>query len=457
MGSHRTKDAAAGGWPLPVLLVLAAAVALYAFLWRDGPESGPDTPSYLAAAGDLADWRLDALHLRTPGYPLLLRALGGNPGFSLVLVQLLLHAAGIWALAGLLAEIGLGRRGIVAFVLAGWLPHVVQLAKFVLSESLAASLLMLGFAGLGRAALGGGRPWHLAGTSVAFGLLAITRPVYVATAPCVAALVALAAMKSLGREARPRLLRAAAIVPVGTVLFVGALALYQQQRFGAPASSQVALSLAARMAAYYEVLPDDEPVREILIRHRNATMLERRHHRNWNTAFAWEEMVELFGGDERRAARELLRLDWEILRREPRNYLLAVWRSLAEYWEWYSRGVAGLRSLPAAITGLVIHSATVLAFASLLATALVAALFSLGLPGEARRKAFTPITASPAAGIYLLATSVVLLHMLLQCALGVGEARYRLPSDPLVLTSLAAAGIVLASLRRRLLSAPLPG
>ncbi len=439
-------------WRPVALPLVLGAVVLYAFLWRAGPEHRPDTPSYLVVAADLADWRLDALHLRTPGYPLLLRLLGGDrPGYSLVLVQLALHAVGVWSLAGLLARLGIGRWGLVAFVLACWTPHVVQLANSVLSETLAAALLMLGFAGLARAvAFDDDGVWPLIGASAAFGWLALTRPVYLATAPALAAVLALVAMTPLGRAARRRWLRAAAIVPLGTLLLAGGLALYQQARFGAPASSQAAQALAGRAARYIEALPAEEPLREILLRHRNATLVAGRHHRFYDLYSAWPEIVDHFDGDERRASRELLRVSFEVVRREPRNYLLAVWRSFAEYWEWYSRAVPGLQALGAAATFFAIHCATVMAFFSLLGASVVAGTLLPTLPRRVRRRSSEGVAEPAALSVYLLATSVVLFHMALQCALGVGEARYRLPNDPLVLTAIAAAASILARLHRRI-------
>jgi hypothetical protein len=61
-----------------------------------------------------------------------------------------------------------------------------------------------------------------------------------------------------------------------------------------------------------------------------------------------------------------------------------------------------------------------------------------------------------ALGTFALAAAAVAAHMTLQCALGVGEPRYRLPSEPLVLLAIAAAVSVLLRTREGLARAGPP-
>jgi hypothetical protein len=437
---------------------MLGAIVLYAFLWRGGPGWGGDTKSYLDAARDLADYRWEQLHFRSPGYPLLLRLTGAEePGLALVLVQLGLYAAAVYSFASLLARLGAGRGIVIAFTVACWLPHVAQSAGVALSESLATSLLALGFAALARGIWLGGRAASLGAASAAFGALAVTRPVYQATAPFLAAVVALVALLPAARALRPRLLRAAVILPLGTLILAGGLAVYQQRRFEEGASSLGAVALAAQTAAYVEALPPEEPLREILVRHRDAWLVQARHHRPEGYIFrAWPEVLAHFDGDERRAARELMRLNREVIRREPRAYVLQVWRSFARYLEFYSFAVPGLRSSWVEGPLLLVHLATTAAFWALLGAAGVGAAWLWRWPaGAPSRPAMAPGTTA-ALGTFALAAAAVAAHMALQCALGVGEPRYRLPSEPLVLLAIAAAVSVLLRTREGLARAGPP-
>lgn len=416
------------------------------------PEWGGDTPSYLAAAEYLEDLRWERLHLRVPGYPLFLRLTGsGAPGYALVLVQLLFYAVAVWSLASLLARLGIGRGGVLAFAVLCWLPHVAQAADLALSESLAQSLLMVGFAALARAAFLGEGWGTLAVASATFGYLAITRPVYQATAPTLAFGLAFVALLPVARDLRPRLLRAAVVLPVGTLLLGGGLAAYQRARFGAGASAAGTIALAAQAAAYVEVLPEEEPLRGVLVRHRDAWLVAARHHRPEGYILrTWPELVARLEGDELRVAREVKRLTWEVIRREPRAYALQVWRSFGRYWEWCSFAVPGLRSPWVTAPLVALHFVSVTAFWSLVGSALVASLWFWRLPASVRqrRDEWSPTAAE--LGVLLLAVAAVLAHMVLQCALGVGEPRYRLPSEPLVFVTILLAVAFLARMRRRL-------
>src|SRR5688572_8220994 len=79
------------------LLFLIAAGA-YWWAWPEAPVQEGDSPQYLEVARDLADLKLDALHDRAPGYPMLLVATGSadEPTRTLFVVSLVLHFASVW-------------------------------------------------------------------------------------------------------------------------------------------------------------------------------------------------------------------------------------------------------------------------------------------------------------------------------------------------------------------------
>src|SRR6266852_872523 len=93
----RHKYQTVAGLPIPtaVLYAFLFAVAFWAYttLWRHAPVMTSDSPSYLAVASDLVDFRIDHLHYRTPGYPLLLLITGSGelPNRALFFLSLLLH------------------------------------------------------------------------------------------------------------------------------------------------------------------------------------------------------------------------------------------------------------------------------------------------------------------------------------------------------------------------------
>src|SRR5574339_167049 len=74
-------------------VLFTAAFMAYAWLWPQAPVMEGDSPQYLEVARDLTDFRIDALHDRTPGYPLLLVLTGSTetPTRALFYASLLLH------------------------------------------------------------------------------------------------------------------------------------------------------------------------------------------------------------------------------------------------------------------------------------------------------------------------------------------------------------------------------
>lgn len=59
---------------LLIALLLILASVFYSALWPEAPITVEDTRGYLPVAADLADGHLEKLHLRTLGYPLILKA-----------------------------------------------------------------------------------------------------------------------------------------------------------------------------------------------------------------------------------------------------------------------------------------------------------------------------------------------------------------------------------------------
>jgi hypothetical protein len=106
------------------LLGFALALVVYGLAWRDAPVLDGDSAQYLDVAADLADGRLDELHLRTPGYPLLLALTGSwhAPTRALFWTSLVLHFATVWMLGWALHRAGAPRGVLLALAALLLLP-----------------------------------------------------------------------------------------------------------------------------------------------------------------------------------------------------------------------------------------------------------------------------------------------------------------------------------------------
>jgi hypothetical protein len=188
------------------LVLFVAALGAYSVLWRNTPFVDGDSAQYQRVAQDLADLRLDSLHDRTIGYPLLLVLTGSaeGPTTALLVASLLLHVASIWLMALVLQAAGVGRRWLLAFGCLLVLPPFVEPSAWVMTENLAQFTLVAGFACL---ALGftPSRIALLSLSALAFGYAGLTRPVYQALAVALAGLL-LVCTRARTRQGLPHLI-----------------------------------------------------------------------------------------------------------------------------------------------------------------------------------------------------------------------------------------------------------
>jgi 4-amino-4-deoxy-L-arabinose transferase-like glycosyltransferase len=150
---------------------------------------------------------------RTPGYPLLLAAIGnGGPGFPrhvALVVQALLFGLATWLLALTVRRWWSPEAGLAAAALYALDPYSKHYVTLVVTETLAALLVVACAYAFTRAWQGRG-PWWWTGTGALAAALTLVRPVFVLLVP----LVALAAMF----RALPRWRALAGVVAVAAVL-----------------------------------------------------------------------------------------------------------------------------------------------------------------------------------------------------------------------------------------------
>src|SRR6186713_2452417 len=94
-----------GGLPARVamlyMLLGLVSLAAYGLLWPGAPVMDGDSSQYIEVARDLRDFRIDDVHDRAPGYPVLLVLTGSSdaPTRMLFYASLLLHFGSVWLLA----------------------------------------------------------------------------------------------------------------------------------------------------------------------------------------------------------------------------------------------------------------------------------------------------------------------------------------------------------------------
>ncbi len=421
--------------------IVAAIVvtAAYSWAWSGAPAFDGDSPSYLEMARDFADGRIDRPHLRAPGYPLFLTASGevDEPGARLVVTQVFLHCLCVALWLVLLRASRASRWACAMFVLVALSPPFVEHARFVLSEALAEVAVSAALAGIALFVLRGGRGWLLL-SAAGVGGAGIVHPVHQLLWLLLPALLGLFRFASRGRLPSSRQVLASAILlAVAALGLFGTVMLRNQQRFGfASISPMLGATLSHKTSRVVELLPDDPAgVREILIRHRDAALLDpESQHLGHSYIFrALRELREATGLDAPGLDRELVRMNLELIRRAPMDYVDEVLRSQVWFWSPGVTDVAGFGSgvLKAAWNGL--RSVVLVGFWGALLLLTGPALLYLAAPSDRLRPDPGARPLLETLLVCFLCVGTVFYTAAVSCALTAAVYRLRIPVDLAIL------------------------
>jgi hypothetical protein len=434
--------------PVPIAGGVAAlfvvSLLFYTLAWGMRVDHRADYPGYAEVAADLTDGSLDAMYLRSPGYPVLLALTGSEnvPSKTLFFVQMGLHFATIWLLLGLLWRTGLGAVGLLAFAALLCLPPFMEPAAYGLTEVLVAFLLTLGLS-LWVSALSRNRLLLAVGSGLSFGYCAISHPTYwlVAAVP----VVCLCGMIAAGFTSFVSFRRSVVIggcLLLGACFVQGALLCHNGLKFNYWRPSTFAgYGLCLKTKAFLERLPaSDGAVRQVLIDARNADLIqENSAHTAGSYIFrsgTLERLQEITGLDEMALSDYLARINLSLIGRAPSFYLSDVARSAAAFW-FSSCGLQAMFGSPF-LQGCWFVLGTALAavfwFQLPLAVAL-AALSKNKVFSTVLRPVLAPFS-SPvpvAAVVYWSALGIVLYATVVVAFLGSAEPRMRRAVEPLII------------------------
>lgn len=441
--SHTPSWRSVAGLPPRVFVVCAilfvAALAFYATAWRGAQVIDGDSPQYMEVARDLADFRLDTLHDRTLGYPLLLALTGSfdHPTWALLVVSLVLHFASAWLLAVLLHAGGVPDRWLLAFCVVLALPPLAEPAAWVMTENLAQFGLVAAVAGLVFGLVRSRARWvAVAGLSI--GCLGLTRPVYLLLAPALSAVFVCASFARGWTAAARRTTRtAAAVLLVASGLVLAAMSAFNGVRFGYLGITPLAgFHLTTKVTTFIERLPPEyAAVREVLVRERDKEITARGG-THTGTQTIWrskDELMAMTGLTKPELSAYLLRMDLALIRRAPIEYLQEVGRSMALYWFPAPTPAAAFGSTALRWLWTLLHVAILAGFFLEAVVLIGVGAFRLSVRGHGAGLLvpWLGITAAQA-WAYAVAGAVVVYTALLTCFLDIGEPRQRRPTDVLL-------------------------
>lgn len=426
---------------LGLVVALALAFAIYAIAWRDAPELTSDSPGYMRLANDIAHLRITELHQRTPGYPLLLLLAGAErkPTRGLFYLSLAIHLATVASYAYLLRKVEVRRLWIAVFALISLLPPFVEPAAYVMTETLTQFALTLTYLFL-LLWLVGGRTRE----SVLFGIAALfcalVRPTYQALTifliPCLAAYRVLGLVPALPWRRMFLPLATATALCLGTLT---ALAWFNLARFGYFGTTSLGpYQLATKTVSFIEFLPDRYAgLRSILIKHRDRFMVEHfDDHTGQNYIYrAFPDVKHYYNGDEIKSLEALQQANLYLILHKPLSYLSECLKAFGTYWmpnevPFSSGRSSALKALWALVQMAVVGMFFVQAVA-------VGGLIVFFAPASAVRHQLPKWLAIQDGSVsaYVVGLAIVTYTMVLSCFAGIGAARYRIPTDLMIVAN----------------------
>jgi hypothetical protein len=417
-------------------VLFTAALLMYSWAWPQAPIQEGDSPQYLVVARDLEDLRLDALHDRAPGYPLLLVLTGSvhDPHRVLFIASLILHFASIWLLAAALGSAGAGPQLLLIFGIVLLLPPFVEPAAHMMTENLAQFTLAAGTSCL-LLGLAHRRNAWLAAASLAFAYAALTRPIYqvlpLVLSACLLACAWLTSRLTLGDA-----VKATGTLVLGSTVLLGGLSWINSVKFGYFGLVPTAgIHLSTKTMGFVERLPERyAPVREILIRERDRQLVKRGGAHTGTQAIwsARPEVMAATGLTQGELSGFLLRMNLTLIAAAPIEYLREVARSIADYWFPAAGRLASMNSSFLRWLWASLHAAVIVLF-----VAQIVVLVGVGIYRGAFRGRL--LATGPAFDVtnlqviaYVVAAAIVFYTMLLSCFLDIGEVRHRRPTDVLI-------------------------
>jgi len=436
--------------PTAALYTLLFAIAFWTYttLWPQAPVMTSDSGGYLAVASDFRDFRIDYLHYRPPGYPLLLLLTASSeaPSRTLFFLSLLLHFASIWILASVLYATGLTEMMLSLFSIILLLPPYVEHAAYVMTENLAGFLLAVSFGSFVLWSHCGKTIWLFI-SALAIGYAGLTRPTYQALAfAMTASLFAISVPSGWSPVIRKHTLKASVILICASMLLIAGYGFLNFLKFGHFGLSLIvpvdSATLSTRTVRIVERLPDEyAPVREALIKARDAALVERG---SQHTGYGYisspgviQELADITGLQGSQLAKYLLRINLLLIRKAPLEYLSDVSSAFTGYWFPASTAVANMNSRFLQLLWGSIHFCLMAIFA------LTLVVFVGGLPHMLAYKRFAARSDSALlnelalsqlqSSVYILAGTIVLYTALISSFCETGQPRYRVPTDGLII------------------------
>lgn len=414
-------------------LILAAAILLialaaYLYIWRDAPYLLKDSVGYMQVAQNMALGNLSEIQDRVPIFPLLLLLTNSfeQPNIILYIIQLVSYFIFVFIVYKILVdELPVGFAYV--YLLISILPPLVEATAQVMTEALTTNLILLIFICLYE--LVKTRKFIYAlGSGVFSGALALTRPTF-ELMPILLLLI-FVCISLLAKEKKKWVLHSIVSILSCSVI-IGGYALYNYLAYDYFVLTPLqGFNLSTRTETYIERIPDDQKtIRDVLLKTRNELMLSEPTHSAvmyiWTAIPRLEEATSL---SEIELSKLFQSINFKLIVGSPLSYIVEVGHSMAIYTMPSASEQANFYNNWFQLLWLMLNYVV-------LAATFVCVCGAMGILILSSQKSTTAMLQNklPLFSIYLFCTVIVFYNFCISTFLEVGNPRYRLPTDLLII------------------------
>ena len=410
------------------LVILLIALASYLYIWRDAPYLLKDSAGYMQVAQNLVSGNLSGIQDRVPLFPLLLLLTISfeQPNFLLYIVQLVSYFICVFIVFKILTdELPVGFAYL--YLIFSILPPLVEATAQVMTEALTTNLILLIFICLYE--LVKTRKLIFAfGIGIFSGALALTRPTFELMP--ILLLIVFICILLLAKEKKKWVVQAL-VSMLSCSVIIGGYALYNYLAFDYFVLTPLqGFNLSTRTETYIERIPDDQKViRDVLLKTRNELMLSEPTHSAvmyiWTAIPRLEETTSL---SEIELSKMLQTVNLKLILSSPLSYIVEVGHSMAIYTMPSASEQANFYNNWFQLLWLLLNYVV-------LAATLLCVSGAVGILILSSRKSTTTMLKDklPLFSVYLFCAVIVFYNFCISTFLEVGNPRYRLPTDLLII------------------------
>ncbi len=437
------------------LISISLSFFLYYMIWPHVPLLRVDSTSYMSVARDLStDLELDDIAIRAIGYPLLISLSGASdaPTTALYFVQLLLHFLAILLAVITLYKIRVPQVFLYLFIFVNLMPFMILPTTRVLSDAPAGSILCIGimYWALWFQEKKYSYKYYLLLAGILLAYVGLIRPSY-QFASIIFALTLFILLKLGFRLSKKKVFHSVIILLICNAIIIGGYSIYNLVKYDyLGLTPLMGFNLSTKTWRFIEHIPDKYATeREILLYHRDKLLLdpENQHSAEMYIWGAISDLESKLNLEYVPLSKHMMKINLELILDNPVDYVKEVFRSVSMFWfpttdydDW---------PFMVSVFVAIFHGSMIWLFILAQVAVYGCATIILTLRSDTRKAFLNKLSESLSTKFVLLSVinSIIFYNMVVCIVVEVGNPRYRISTDILLLVNVFVAIDILLNIR----------